>query len=85
MHRFFRERFYYDLAGFSMQNQVHGISRFTGTDDRLLYGSEFPYTPASGAAFQAAVMDEEAAKLWSNEVIEQVYAENAKRLLRSKA
>lgn len=84
VHRFFRERFYYDLAGFSMQNQVHGILRFTGTD-RLLYGSDFPYTPASGAAFQAAVMDEEAAKLWSDEVIEQVYAGNAKRLLRSKA
>lgn len=76
---FFRTRFYYDLAGFSMENQVHGILRWTGTD-RLLYGSDYPYTPAEGIAFQAEVMDEEAKKMWTAEVIEHVYAENAKKL-----
>ena len=79
VHQIFRERFYYDLAGFSMQNQVHGILRWTGTE-KLLYGSDYPYTRAEGVAFQAKVMDEEAAKMWSDEVIKQVYAGNAKTL-----
>jgi predicted TIM-barrel fold metal-dependent hydrolase len=79
IHRICRERFYYDLAGFSMQNQIHGTLRWAGTD-RLLYGSDYPYTPAEGIAFQAAIMDEEARKLWSDDVIERVYALNAKSL-----
>ena len=76
---FFKHRFYYDLAGFSMKNQVHGILRWTRTE-RLLYGSDYPYTPPDGIAFQAGIMDEEAKKIWSDEVIEQVYADNANNL-----
>lgn len=75
----FRERFYYDLAGFSMQNQIHGTLRWAGPE-RLLYGSDYPYTPSEGIAFQVATMDEEAKKLWSDETIKQVYAGNARAL-----
>jgi len=77
--RLFKQRFYYDLAGFSMQNQIHGTLRWAGSE-RLLYGSDYPYTPAEGIAFQVATMDEEAKKLWSEEVIGRVYAGNAKTL-----
>ena len=79
IHAIFRDRFYYDLAGFSMQNQVHGTLRWTGPE-RLLYGSDYPYTPAEGVTFQAAIMDEEAKKLWSDNVIKRVYALNADKL-----
>jgi predicted TIM-barrel fold metal-dependent hydrolase len=75
----FREKFYYDLAGFSMENQIHGLLRRAGSE-RLLYGSDYPYTPASGIAFQAATMDKEVEKLFSEEVIKRVYSGNAKAL-----
>lgn len=80
IYRIFRQRFYYDLAGFAMQNQIHGTLRWAGPD-RLLYGSDFPYTPPQGIKFQADVMDKVAAELWSDEVIERVYNGNARALL----
>ncbi|RFU28423.1 hypothetical protein B7463_g7901, partial [Scytalidium lignicola] len=73
-----RNRFYYDLAGFSMGNQIHGLLRFTGPD-RLMYGTDYPYTPAEGIAFQAEEMDAEAKKLWSAEEIKAVYSGNAEK------
>ncbi|KAH8817241.1 hypothetical protein F5884DRAFT_778844 [Xylogone sp. PMI_703] len=74
-----RNRFYYDLAGFSMGNQIHGLLRWTGPS-QLLYGTDFPYTPAEGIAYQAVTMDQEAKKLWSTEEIEGVYFKNAEKL-----
>ena len=76
----FRHRFYYDLAGFAMQNQIHGTLRWADPD-RLLYGSDFPYTPPQGIKFQAEIMDEVAAELWNEEVTEKVYCGNAEALL----
>jgi predicted TIM-barrel fold metal-dependent hydrolase len=75
----FRKRFYYDLAGFSMENQIHGMSRRAGPE-RMLYGSDYPYTPASSIAFQVATMDKEVEKMWSAEEIKAVYESNARRL-----
>ncbi len=76
----FRHRFYYDLAGFAMQNQIHGTLRWVGPD-RLLYGSDFPYTPPQGIKFQADTMDKVAAELWSEETTKKVYSSNAEDLL----
>jgi predicted TIM-barrel fold metal-dependent hydrolase len=76
-----RNRFYYDLAGFSMGNQVHGLLRWTGSS-QLLYGSDYPYTPAEGIEYQAGIMDKEAKLLWNSEEIERVYTGNAERLFK---
>lgn len=40
-----RRQFYLDLAGFVFPDQIHGVLRYVGPD-RLLYGSDYPYTPA---------------------------------------
>jgi 6-methylsalicylate decarboxylase len=77
----FRERFYYDLAGFAMKDQIHGILRRTGPE-RLLYGSDYPYTPASGIAFQAKTMDQEIKKLFDEKLIGEIYAGNAQALFK---
>lgn len=74
-----RNRFYYDLAGFSMANQVHGLLRWTGPN-QILYGSDYPYTPAEGIKFQTDIMDEEAKDLWKEEDIKRVYFESAEKL-----
>lgn len=73
-----RNRFYYDLAGFSMSNQIHGLLRWTGPT-QLLYGSDYPFTPADGAKFLATVMDKESKELWKEEEIRKVFYENAER------
>jgi 6-methylsalicylate decarboxylase len=75
----FRNRFYYDLAGFSMGNQIYGLLRWT-EPSQLLYGSDYPYTPAEGIKYQAEVMDKVAKDLWNIEEIEGVYSGNAENL-----
>ncbi|KAF2460390.1 amidohydrolase [Lineolata rhizophorae] len=42
--RVLRDRFFFDLAGFPFPDQIHGLLRLVGPD-RMLYGSDFPYTP----------------------------------------
>lgn len=79
IHDVFRNRFYYDLAGFSMGNQIHGLLRWTGPS-QLLYGSDYPYTPAKGIEYQAGIMDMKAKELWTMDEIKGVYAGNAERL-----
>ena len=77
----FSTQFYYDLAGFSMKDQIHGVMRRVGPE-RLVYGSDYPYTPASGVTFQAKTMDEEIVKLFDEEVIGKIYTGNAKALFK---
>lgn len=75
----FRNRFFYDLAGFSMSNQINGLVRWTGAS-QLLYGSDYPYTPAEGIKYQVGIMDEKAEELWTLEEIKGVYSGNAEKL-----
>lgn len=51
----FKRQFYFDLAGFPFQDQVWGHLRIVGPE-RLLYGSDFPFTPRSGVIKLADVM-----------------------------
>jgi hypothetical protein len=44
--------------------------------------SDYPYTPASSIAFQVAVIDKEASKLFASEVVNNIYAGNAKVLFK---
>ena len=78
---FFKSRFYFDLAGFPFPDQVHGLLRTTDTS-RLLYGSDFPYTPASALLGMGARMDEELGKLFNEKTVREIYSGNAKRLLK---
>jgi predicted TIM-barrel fold metal-dependent hydrolase len=77
----FKSRFYFDLAGFPFPDQIHGLLRLSDTS-RLLYGSDFPYTPASALGGMGARTDEELKKLFDEHVVQEIYSGNAKRLLR---
>ncbi|OJJ38001.1 hypothetical protein ASPWEDRAFT_68099 [Aspergillus wentii DTO 134E9] len=76
----FRTRFYFDLAGFPFPDLIHGFLNMAGPD-RLLYGSDGPYTPPPMVAKLANVMDEELPKLFDEDTIRQIYSGNAKQIL----
>lgn len=75
----FAKQFYFDLAGMSFPDQVHGLLRFVGKD-RLLYGSDCPFTPDK-AVFGLAEAMESGMKEWSSEDVKAVLLDNAYRLL----
>ena len=77
-----KSRFYFDLAGFPFPDQIHGLLRLADTS-RLLYGSDFPYTPASALTGVGQRMDDELNKLFGADVVQEIYSGNAKRLLKS--
>jgi 6-methylsalicylate decarboxylase len=58
IYHIFRDRFYYDLAGFAATNQIHELLRFAD-HKRLLYGSDYPFTPAYGVKYQGEVLKKE--------------------------
>jgi 6-methylsalicylate decarboxylase len=77
----FRTRFFFDLAGFPFPDQIHGLLRLTNPS-RLLYGSDFPYTPAAAVAGMGKRMDTELDRMFDNQVVREIYSGNAKRLLK---
>lgn len=56
--RVFGRQFYFDLAGYVFPDQIHGILRYVDTT-RLLYGTDYPFTPGSGALGMSRIMDTE--------------------------
>lgn len=76
----FKSRFYFDLAGFPFPDQIHGLLRMADPS-RLLYGSDYPYTPASALPGMGARMNAELNKAFDEEVVREIYSGNAKRLL----
>lgn len=59
----FRERFYFDMAGWSMRGQVDGLLAGAGIGkDRLLFGSDYPFTKAHFVEQFVTEMDEGVAK-----------------------
>lgn len=79
MKRLLRERFHFDLAGLPWPDMVHGLLRVVGPD-RLVYGSDYCWTPATLVKILVSKMDEGAGELWTVETIREIYAGNAKRL-----
>jgi predicted TIM-barrel fold metal-dependent hydrolase len=78
----FLRQFYFDLAGFPFPDQIHGLLRFV-EPQKLLYGSDYPFTPAKGVAALAKKMHIGLEDLFSDDSVRRgVYAGNAKRLLR---
>lgn len=77
-------RFHFDLAGVVFPGQLAGMLAATGLGaDVLLYGSDFPFTQAGGVRELAAEMDEGLERLVGAERVEDVYVNNAARLLES--
>lgn len=76
----FQTRFYFDLAGFPFPDQIHGLLRCTDSS-RLLYGSDFPYTPASAISPMAKRMDDGLLQLFSKDVVQKIYSGNAMQLI----
>lgn len=76
----FAAQFYFDLAGFPFPDQIWGLLRYVGTD-RLLYGSDCPYTPEGTVVKLAEVMTAEMGEIWSDEERRAVLVGNARRLL----
>ena len=78
----FKRQFYFDLAGFPFPDQIYGLLRYIGPE-KLLYGSDFPFTPAKGVEALAERM-----RVGLEEVIQdegtrkEIYSGNARRLLR---
>lgn len=76
----FKRQFYFDLAGFPFPDQIHGLLRIVGPD-RLLYGSDYPFTPAQGVKMLAAEMRGGLEEIFEDEAVrEGVYSGNARKL-----
>jgi predicted TIM-barrel fold metal-dependent hydrolase len=77
-----RERFYFDLAGFPFPDQIHGLLRTLGKggEQKLMYGTDFPFTPENAVIGLADQMDEGCKELFSADQVSAVYSGNAGRL-----
>ena len=77
----FARQFYFDLAGFPFPDQIFGLLRFVGPD-RLLYGSDYPFTPSKGVAVLARRMRDGLNEMFPDgKVREGIYVGNANKLL----
>lgn len=77
-----RERFFFDLAGFPFPDHIHGLLRTLGDagEQRLVYGSDYPFTPSTIVVDAANQMDKGCEQLFDAEQKGAVYSGNAKRL-----
>lgn len=80
----FTTKFYFDLAGFPFPDLIHGFLRVS-SESRLLYGSDYPYTPGPLIEKQGAAMDKGLSELFDEETIGKIYAGNARELLQLSA
>lgn len=76
----FTTQFYFDLAGFPFPDQIWGLLRHVGVE-KLLYGSDYPFTPDSVVKRLAGIMTVEMEKIWSEDERRAVRFGNARRLL----
>jgi predicted TIM-barrel fold metal-dependent hydrolase len=75
-----QSRFYFDLAGVPFPDQIHGLLRLVDSS-RLLYGSDYPYTPAGLAGSLAQRVDDGLEGLFESETARRILLGNAKDLL----
>ncbi|KAL1872723.1 hypothetical protein Daus18300_004269 [Diaporthe australafricana] len=77
----FGRQFYFDLAGYVFPDQIHGLLRYVNAS-RLLYGTDYPFTPGSGALGMSRIMDTELSRVFTVEDdCRAILADNAKKLL----
>jgi predicted TIM-barrel fold metal-dependent hydrolase len=78
------QKFYFDLAGFTFPGQYKFLMDKDGPGiglDRLVYGSDFPYTGAPRVQLLAERMAN-ATRAWKEADRENVYMKNAERMLK---
>lgn len=78
--RILQQHFYFDLTGFVLPDQIHGLLRFVGPD-RLLFGSDYPYTRYASVVELSGELDSDLISVIPNEKDRQdMYGGNAKEL-----
>ena len=77
----FKTSFYVGLAGFPFPYQLHGLLCYTDTS-RLLYGSDYPYTPGNAISGLTKVMDAARTNMVSAAENEGIYHGIAERVLK---
>ncbi|KAJ7451832.1 hypothetical protein B0H11DRAFT_2075309 [Mycena galericulata] len=80
----FAKQFIFDLAGVSMPSQIHHLLRWVKSD-RIVYGSDVPFTPWVAAGRLLAAIDAELPQLFSEQEIQDIYHGNAERFLADKS
>jgi predicted TIM-barrel fold metal-dependent hydrolase len=81
MKKTLERQFYFDLAGFPFPDQIHGLLRFVGPE-KLLYGSDYPFTPRPVVARLAESMSIGLEDVFPDELTRRgIYSGNARKLL----
>jgi 6-methylsalicylate decarboxylase len=78
-------QFYFDTAGWAFPDQIKGLLEYV-TVDRMLYGSDFPYTPLPIVQSLSKEHDEHLPRVFANaEEREKLCSRNAVKLLGHRA
>ncbi|KAJ5697350.1 hypothetical protein N7488_011034 [Penicillium malachiteum] len=75
-------RFYIDLAGVPFPDKIHGMLRVVDSS-RLLYGSDYPYTPLAVADDLNCRLEAGLVRDFGSETAQRILWENGEALLRS--
>lgn len=77
-----RDRFFFDLAGFPFPDQIHGLLRILGEggEKRLMYGTDYPFTPEKVVLGLAERVDKGSKALFTKSQHKAVYTGNAQEL-----
>ena len=70
-----QEHCFIDLAGVPLPDQIHGLLRLVDSS-RLLYGSDYPYTPAPLAESLANRLDEGLGQIFDSETCRRILFQN---------
>jgi predicted TIM-barrel fold metal-dependent hydrolase len=73
-------RFYIDLAGVPFPDQIHGMLRAVDTS-RLVYGSDYPYTPAPAVGALAKRLDDNLEESFGSGTAQKILSKNSKGLM----
>ena len=74
-----RTRFYFDLAGMPFPDLIHGYLQI-GEPGRLLYGTDYPYTPAPMVKVLNDRMDSEVKEMFGQDMTQKIFSGNAEGL-----
>lgn len=81
--RLLRERFFFDLAGFPFPSQIHGLLQILGdgAERRLVYGTDYPFTPEKVVVDLAKQLEVGCEKLFNADQRKDIFLNNAEKLL----
>jgi predicted TIM-barrel fold metal-dependent hydrolase len=79
----FQSQFFFDLAGFVFPDQIQGLLSYVD-ESRILYGSDYPYTPEAGVLGLAEVMNQEVPQVFKGLGAQKaIYKGNAINILKN--